>query len=64
MKLEDLHFWETYWVFVVSLVSGIMVGFGLNGKEISVFFPILIPLWFGLVAFHWFFTKVKRINSN
>lgn len=57
MKLEDLHFWEKYWVFVVSIFSGIIIGFVLNDKDVSSCYPILVILWLGLPIFH---LKFKR----
>lgn len=59
----DLHFWEKYWIFVASLFSGSLIGFGLSGNEVKHFVPFVVILWSGLLVFHFIFRK-KEFNAS
>lgn len=62
MKPKDLHFWETYLISLVSIFTGCVMGFSLNGNDTTQFFPFLFLIWFGVFCFILYFRRGEKIN--
>lgn len=57
---KDFHFWEKYWIGISSVFSGMVIGFGLSGQDISPTYPIIIILWVGLFIFDTVFNENQK----
>lgn len=62
MKPENFQFLEKYWIFLNSIFTGMVIGFGLSGYDITSIHPIIITIWIGLFVFDYIFGR--RLKSS